>query len=49
MLTLTDMETFREGLLKLVEKFDKDKSHYLSKGDGLLLAGFINGRKKLSV
>jgi len=30
--TLTDKEIFRERLLKLVEKFDKDKSHYLSKG-----------------
>lgn len=32
MLTLTDMDAFREKLLELVAKFDKDKSHYLSKG-----------------
>lgn len=32
MLTLTDLETFREKLLQLVAKFDKDKNHYLSKG-----------------
>ena len=32
MLTLTDLEIFREKLLQLVAKFDKDKSHYLSKG-----------------
>jgi len=32
MLISTDMETFREKLLGLVVKFDKNKSHYLSKG-----------------
>ncbi len=30
--TSTDIGGFREKLLGLVEKFDKDKSHYLSKG-----------------
>ena len=32
MLTLTDLDPFREKLLQLVAKFDKDKNHYLSKG-----------------
>ena len=32
MLISTDMDSFREKLLELVTKFDKDKSHYLSKG-----------------
>ena len=32
MLTSIDMDPFREKLLQLVAKFDKDKSHYLSKG-----------------
>lgn len=32
MLTSTDFGAFREELLGLVEKFDKDKSHYLSMG-----------------
>jgi hypothetical protein len=26
------MDSFREKLMDLVAKFDKDKSHYLSKG-----------------
>ena len=32
MLTLTDIGDFKQRLLGLIEKFDKDKSHYLSKG-----------------